>query len=77
LVVAVTFTPCVPLSLKGEGEEFGRGASPLLDAPDYCSRVEACPPLGLKPLRAEPTVTAAPLLNSPFIVSLSLKGRGI
>jgi len=33
LIVAVTLTPFVPLSLKGAGEDFEEGLTPLLDTP--------------------------------------------
>jgi len=32
LRIVIILTPCVPLSLKGEGERCGRGASLLFDA---------------------------------------------
>jgi hypothetical protein len=35
LFIIIYLTPCVPLSYQGEGEIFGRGATPLLNAPFY------------------------------------------
>jgi len=40
----IYLTPLIPLSFKGEGERYRRGASPLLNAPDYHSR-DVTPPL--------------------------------
>ena len=33
--IYIYLTPCVPLSLKGEGEDMKEGLTPLLNSPFY------------------------------------------